>query len=390
MGFFEKIFGNRPKEPPERDFDGYFRMFNGYTPHFTTWKGAIYESELVRAAINTLAVHISKLKVEMQGTARPALQNKMKHGPNEFQTWSSFLERAATIYFATNNLILTPVYDEYGEPSGVYTPLPSRCTLVEFNGDPWLRYEFSNKKHAAIELEYVGVIPRMQFKDDIFGESNEALIPTMDLIHIQDQGIKEGVKSSAAYRFMAQASNFSKTADLKKERKRFTAANLSKDADANGLLLFPNTYSNIQQLTNKQFVVDAEQMKQIQDNVDKYFGVNTDILTNHFTAETWAAFYEGAIEPFAIKFSEAMTKMFFTLREQTNGNRVMATANRLQYMSNADKLNVSTQLIDRGIITINDAREIWNMTPIEGGDARIIRGEYYNAGEKVSGTEEEK
>ena len=76
--------------------------------------------------------------------------------------------------------------------------------------------------------------------------------------------------------------------------------------------------------------------------------------------------------------------MLFTLREQGNGNRLMLTANRLQYMSNKDKLDVSSQLLDRGIISINDAREIWNMPPVEGGDVRIIRGEYWNADEKVS------
>ena len=41
-------------------------------------------------------------------------------------------------------------------------------------------------------------------------------------------------------------------------------------------------------------------------------------------------------------------------------------------------------MLDRGIMSINDVREIWNLTPVEGGDARIIRGEYYNADEKVT------
>ena len=76
--------------------------------------------------------------------------------------------------------------------------------------------------------------------------------------------------------------------------------------------------------------------------------------------------------------------MLYTLLEQSNGNKVIATANRLQYLSNADKLNVSAQMLDRGIMSINDVREIWNLPPVEGGDARIIRGEYYNASDKVN------
>ena len=126
-------------------------------------------------------------------------------------------------------------------------------------------------------------------------------------------------------------------------------------------------------------------MKLIRDEVYEYFGVNEDILQNRAYGDSWAAFYEGAIEPFAIQFSDVMTKMLFTFREQSEGNRVMATSNRLQYLSNADKLNVSAQMLDRGIMTINDVREIWNMPPVEGGDVRIIRGEYYNAEEKTDG-----
>ena len=129
--------------------------------------------------------------------------------------------------------------------------------------------------------------------------------------------------------------------------------------------------------------VDADQMKIIRESVFEYFGVNEDVLENKAYGDSWAAFYEGAIEPFAIQFSDVMTKMLFTLREQTEGNMIMATANRLQYLSNADKLNVSSQMIDRGILTINDVREIWNMPPVDGGDVRIIRGEYYNADTKT-------
>lgn len=380
MGLFSFLFGNRPK--PVGKFDT-FKMLNGYTPKFTSHSGGVYESELIRSAINARATHISKLKVETMGAARPALQNKLKHGPNEFQTWSQFLYRLSTILDIHNTALITPVYDQYGEPSGIYAPLPNKCEVVQFGGVPYLRYEFSQGERASIELNYCGIMTKYQYKDDFFGESNRALLPTLDLIHIQNEGIQEGVKSAATYRFMAQLSNFSKAEDLAKERKRFTAENLSRDSEGGGLLLFPNTYTNIKQVDVKPWVVDAEQMRIIKENVYQYFGVNDDILTNKAYGDAWAAFYEGAIEPFAIQFSEVMTRMLFTLREQSNGNLVMATANRLQYMSNNDKLNVSAQLLDRGIISINDAREIWNLPPVDGGDVRVIRGEYYNADDKV-------
>ena len=380
MGLFDTFFKKAPK--PVGRFEGDYKMLSVYEPKFTRYEGSIYESELVRSAINARATHISKLKVETMGAARPALQTKLKHGPNQMQTWSQFLYRLSTILDVHNTAFITPVYDQYGEISGIYAPLPDKCSVVQWGSTPYLRYEFAHGQKAAIELDYCGILTKHQYRSDIFGESNKALFPTMDLISIQDQGIKEGVKSAATFRFMAQMDNFVKSDDLAKEQKRWSEKNLL--VKSGGLLLFPNTYKNIQQINSKPFVVDADQMKAIRDSVYEYFGVNEDVLTNKAYGDAWAAFYEGAIEPFAIQFSEVMTKMLFTFREQSQGNMVMATANRLQYMSNNDKLNVTAQLLDRGMLTLNEAREIWNMAPVEDGDARIIRGEYYNAGEKIT------
>ena len=381
MGLFDALFKNRPKE--KGNYEGFFKMLTGYQPRFTSFGGEIYESELIRAAINARAIHISKLKVETMGAAKPALQRKLSHGPNQFQTWSQFNYRLSTILDVHNTAFIIPVFDQFGEISGIYAPLPSRCEVTQYGGQPYLRYQFSYGDVAAIELESCGIMTKFQYRDDFMGETNRALFPTMDLIHIQDQGIQEGVKSAATYRFMAQLGNFAKAEDLAKERQRFTAENFSRDANGGGLLLFPNTYNNIKQIDVKPWVVDAEQMKVIKDNVYQYFGVNDDILQNRAYGDAWSAFYEGAIESWAIQFSEVMTKMLFTFREQTEGNKVMATANRLQYMSNKDKLDVTAQLLDRGMLTLNEAREIWNLPSVDDGDIRVIRGEYYNADEKV-------
>lgn len=381
MGLFDKLFGNRPK--PRGDYQGEFRLLNGYKPHFTSFGGSVYESELVRSAIDKRATHMSKLQVDVQGAAKPALRVKLKHGPNAYQTWGQFLYRLSTILDVHNTAFITPVWDEYGEISGLYAPLPTRCELIQYGGVPYIRYEFAWGERAAVELEYCGIMTRFQYRDDLFGESNRALLPTMDLIHIQNQGIQEGVKSAATYRFMAQLSNFAKAEDLKKERQRFTEENFSRDADGGGLLLFPNTYSNIRQVDVKPWVVDADQMKAIRDSVYSYFGVNDDILTNKAYGDAWAAFYEGAIEPFAIQLSDVLTKMLFTFREQSQGNRVMATTNRIQYMTNADKLAVTQGFADRGMATIDELREIWNLPPLPDGLGQKIpiRGEYYDLGD---------
>lgn len=203
----------------------------------------------------------------------------------------------------------------------------------------------------------------------------------MKLAHIQNQGIEEAVKNSATYRFMAQMNNFSTAEDLALERQRFSMKNFSADAEAGGLLLFPNTYSNIKQLENSTYSVDSEQMKVIQGNVYRYFGVNEKVMTNAADGDELDAFYNGAVEPFSIQFSEAMTKAIFSERERASGSRMIATADRLQYMTTAAKVSMAQQLLDRGVMTVNEARSLFNYPEVDGGDIRFIRGEYKNTDE---------
>lgn len=385
MGLFDAIFKNRPKEKGK--YEGAFKMLNGYTPHFTSYNGSIYESQLIRAAINVRATHTAKLKVEVNGSAKPALQNKLKHGPNQFQTWYQFMYRLSTILDIHNTAFICPVYDKFGEASGIIVPLPNSCEIIQYEDVPYLRYSFSNGQKAAIELENCGIMTKFQYKDDFFGESNHALFPTIDLIHIQNQGIQEGVKSAATYRFWAQVNNFTKSDDLARERERFTEENFGKDSKAGGLLLFPNTYTNINQVKADPWVISTEEEELIKANVFDYFNVNEDVLQSKAYGDAWTGFYEGCVENFAIQFSEVVTKMLFTFREQSQGNYVIASSNRLQYMSNREKLNMSSQLADRGILNRDEVREIWNLPPLPDGEGQeyIIRGEYWNADEKING-----
>ena len=272
----------------------------------------------------------------------------------------------------------------------IYPVLPSRSKLIEVKGreEPWLAFEFANGRYAQLPIWKVGVMTKFQYKRDYFGESNRALDPTMKLINMNEQATIEGMKSAATFRFMASYSNVAFGEDLAEEQRRFNESSMDARRGG-GLLLFPATYNNPKQIESKPFVMDADSQKQIADSVYNYYGVNEDVLQGKASGDKWAAFYESAIEPFAIQFSEVMTDLFRLCGELSGEDAaVYATANRLQFLSNAEKLNVSSQLLDRGILTINDVRDIWNLAPVEDGDRRIIRGEYYDTEEKINASEE--
>ena len=385
MGLFDRIFQPRKIRV---NAETTFSTLTAYQPVFTSWNGMLYESELCRSSIDAVAKHCSKLKVEFMGAAQPQLKTLVKHKPNEFMTWSQFLYRTATILYATNTCFIVPILNDKLETTGFFPILPENATLTELNKKLWLRYTFRNGQVGAIEYDKCAVLTRYQYKSDFFGDTNRALDDTLGLIHIQNQGIKEAVKNSASYRFIAKLNNFSKPEDIAKERKRFSAKNFTAEAEAGGILLFPNTYTDIKQIDSKPYTVDEKQMNYIRQNVERYFGVNEKVINNSATGDELSAFWDGCVEPFAIQLSETMSKAVFSDLERSYGSYVLVDANRLQYMSTSQKVQMAKELGDRGMLTINEMRELFNYPPIEGGDTAVIRGEYYALDEKL-GTEEE-
>ena len=190
--------------------------------------------------------------------------------------------------------------------------------------------------------------------------------------------MQEAIKQGAFIRFMAKLGQTLRPEDIESERNRFSKTNLSVD-NRSGVMMFDAKYSDVKQIESKPFIVDADQMKIIQNNVFNYFGINESILQNNFNEDTWNAFYEGKIEPFATKLGLVMTNMTFSNIEIAHGNSIVFTANRMQYASNSTKLQVSTQLFDRGILSTNDVMDIWNLPHVEDGDKRYIRREYTEA-----------
>lgn len=374
MGLFDRLFPKQDNMPINYKKTDSFKLLTAYEPVFRDYYGSIYESELVRSAIESKARHISKLKIELQGSAQSSLKAKMKHAPNEWQTYPQFLARCSTILDCTNNLFIVPVQNKYFETIGFFPVLPENVKLVEYDKQLWLKYRFRNNQVGAVEFDRCAFLCKHQYKSDFFGDNNHALDRTMDMISIQDQAVKEAVKTSATYRFMAQVTNFTSPDDLKEERERFTRENLS--GENSGMLLFPNTYTNVKQVESTPYNLDPKNTELVKTNIFNYFGTNENIMQGKANSEELDAFFNSAVEPFAIALSEAMSHAIYTELERSYGNHVYVNANRLQYMSQTAKVEVARDLGDRGILTINEIRELFNYAPLPNGDVAYIRGEY--------------
>ena len=210
MKFLDYLFHGKEL----RYIDSYFKMLNGYSPTFTSYNGGVYEMDLTRTAVNSFATHCSKLKPEIEGSALKSLEKTLQHKPNYFMDTTKFIKRLATYVAVEHTAFIIPIEDEYGRLCGWYPLRAQRCEVVEAAGQVYLRYLFANGEHGAIEFERVGIMTDFEYTDDLFGEDNRTLKPTMQLIHTQNEGIINAVKNSANIRFLAKVANILKPEDI--------------------------------------------------------------------------------------------------------------------------------------------------------------------------------
>ncbi len=389
MGLLKNVFSPFiAREERSKILNTYYKMVNAYSPVFRSFNGGVYEMELTRASIHTFATHASKATPIIKGDKYKRMEAVLKTKPNDIMTASQFLYKLATIYKAENNCFLIPIYEDKsaGKIIGLY-PVRSADTKIKRvkGGRLMLTYKIYSSDHStgdeyAIPYEEVGHMRNHYYLSEFYGENNSPLNTTMNLLSMQQQAIINSVEQSATIRFMAKLANMLKPDDVKKEQQRLRDLNLSVDNNG-GIFMYDAKYDSVEQVKSSPFTVDAEQTKLIKDNVYSYFGINEDILQSKPSESVWESYYEAKLEPFLIQLSQVVTNMLFKQNEIEKGSMCIYEASRLQYASSKTKLDLITQLFDRGFITHNEGREIFNMSSIEGGDKYYIRLDYAKVGD---------
>ena len=118
-------------------------------------------------------------------------------------------------------------------------------------------------------------------------------------------------------------------------------------------------------------------MDLIKNNVFDYFHMSEAILQNTASEDQWNLFYEDVIEPLAIQISQVLTNMIIQPKDIEKGLAITLESTKLQFVSNNTKLQVSQQLFDRGILSVNQVMDIWNLPHVpDDENKRYIRKEY--------------
>lgn len=376
MGLLDRLFPKHRHLAEKTATATNFKTITEYQTVFSTWDGKIYEQALVRSAIEKTSVLASKLKPEVLGDSSPRIRRALDVAPNQFMSWPKMIGRLMTILLNDNTAAVVPAFDKDMQVTGIYPLKFDTAEVVDYRGEPWVRFYLDSGDTMAIELKWVCFLTRFQYESDFFGTSNSALTSTLQLMDYQEQAQEAAIRNGANIKFIAAASSSMRPEDIEKKRDEFSDRNLSTK-NTSGLMIYDNTFESMKQVEPVSYTVSPEEMDRIQRNVFNYFGVNESILQSSYTEEEFGAFYESQIEPFAVQLGEGLTQMLYTPTQRRHGNRVVFSANRLEYASNASKRNMIRDMLDRCVMTLNEAREILQLPPTENGDVFIARGEYY-------------
>lgn len=378
MGFIDKI---KNIIPQKTQVVSGCQLIQDKGNSFYSWNGKIYQSDILRSCITPRATAIGKLVAKH-------IRNNSQEGivinpepyirflldePNPYMTGQMLLEKMINQLELNNNAFALINRDEFGYPCEIYPiPATSADAIYDKNGVLYLRFTLRNMK--IVTFAYSDVIHlRQDFNEnDIFGTSRaEALTPLMEIVTTTDQGIVKAIRNSSAIKWLLLFKQSLRPEDLKKATKEFVDNYLSIDSETGGAAAADAKY-DAKQVEPKDYVPNATQMDKTLQRIYSLLGTNEKIIQSKFTEDEWISYFEAKIEPIAIQLSNEYTRKIFSRRERGFGNKIIFEAANLQYASMNTKLQL-VQMVDRGALTPNEWREVFNLAPIKGGDEPIRR-----------------
>lgn len=371
MGFFSKL-----KNAKKIDR---IQMVTEERNGFYAWNGNLYKSDIIRACIRPkaravgklVAKHIRRDGEKISVNPEPYIKFLLEE-PNPYMTGQDMQEKITNQLALNNNAFILKIYDEFGYPCELY-PIP--CVTAEAfykKGELYLRFFYRNGKTGVFPYRDIIHIRDDFNENDIFGESPaEALTQLMEIVTITDQGIVKAIKNSSVVRWLIKYSNSMRAEDLKSNVKQFVDNYLSIESDTFGAAGI-DSKADIQRIEPKDYVPNALLIDRTTDRIYAFMNTNKKIVTSSFTEDEWNSYYEAEIEPVALKLKHGYTNGLFTRRERSFGNEIYFEASNLQCASISTKLALQV-MVDRGAMTPNEWRAVFNYSPVPDGDKPLRR-----------------
>jgi len=346
-----------------------WQEIGSYRSVFTSFGSDIYANETVRSCIRTLAEHTSKANVKVLRDGLPGdkrLQRMIQYRPNIYMNGKDFLYKVRTLLEINNTVFIYIMRDDLGRCTGLY-PMPSaQMEALEVQGGLYIKFAFPTGIVMVHPWEDLAVLRKDYNKSDIFGDSNTAILTSLDLLNTTNDGMANAIKSTANLRGILKSTKaMLSPEDVKRNKDQFVQDYLTI-ANGSGIASLDSS-QEFTPLNLQPVIANYKTVEDLRLNIYRYFGVNEDAILSKLTGDPWDAFYEARIEPVLIALGLELTNKIFTVRERGFENEIIFESNRMQYMSTANKLAL-TSFVDRAIMTPNEVREVLNLAPVPWGN----------------------
>ena len=347
-----------------------FKELGTYKSYFGSFGNDIYQSDDVRACVRALSEHTSKANPRC--TVKE-IQRVLALNPNKYMNGKDMLAKLRNILEIKNTAFLFIERDNRNKVIGFY-PVPYQTfEAVEYKDRLFVKFYFNGdaKRSLVFPWEDLAVLRKDYIFSDIAGDNNKPLLPTLDVVNTMDEGLSNAVKSTANLRGILKSTKaMLSPEDLKKQKDNFV--NDYMNLENEGGIASLDATQEFKEINLKPTTATAEEADAYRERIYRYFGVNKKIIQSIYSESEYDAFYESRIEPFLVALSLELTRKIFTDREIAFVNEVWYESNRLQYASAKTKISI-VALVDRGLMTPNEYRELFNMPPYEGGDEFVLR-----------------
>lgn len=362
------------------------QTMNGDARAYTVWHGASWDNDTYRSAVDAIARNAAKLKGRHVITTEdgrhtagnPTITRLLETAPNPVMSAYDFLYRLTADLYLNGNAFALVDRDARGNVAGFYNITASGVEwLTDESGRIYIKFRFRSGKTSIFDYQQIVHVRRHFATDELMGDSDSAIRGTLELAETQNRGAIEAIKSGAQLRGILKFTSIQSPEMLAKNKAQFIADYL--DMSNNGGIVVTDAKSEYEPIDSKPTTIDAAQYDAVSARIYAYLGISKEIVTSSYTEDQWAAFYESVLEPLCVAYSQAFTVKVFTARERAYGNEIAFDGGRMIYANNATKLSMIKELCPLGLISINEAREILNLSPVPDGDTRLQSLNYVDA-----------
>lgn len=372
---FSKVFGKKESDILPQNASE-LKILNGYLPVFTNYNGQFYDDSDIRACVDTIARNTAKLSPKHirngQNGIEPVEDNIFRilnKRPNEIQNAFQFYYIVVTELMLFNDAYVYIMKDDKSKVVGLYPLHFQNLKFFEYKNEIYIKFNFGTGQSKFVPLKECIHLTRFVGKDGLVGGNTQPIIKSLSIKHVIDEGIINAIKTTQSIRGILKSSKaILKAEDVRKMRNQFVEDFIqSYDGSGIGGL---DASTDFKEISLNPVTANESQIKNIDNRILSYFGVNENIIQSKFSEDEWNAFYESVIEPIALQMSMEFTNKLFSATEIYHGNEIIFTSNRLQYASNDTKINLIRYA--NNILMIDELREVFNLEPLPDGAGKKV------------------